>query len=160
MSTPEMLINRRSVLGAADWGDIGYHLLIDQAGTVYEGRYSGPDPLPVIGPRPVGPRLSMVTGAYVGGWNSGNTGVALLGDLTSVQPTPAARASLVRVLAALARVADRDPLGTTDYVNPVNGTTKTVRTIAGHRDRAATECPGDTFYPTLPQLREDVAAAL
>ena len=26
-----------------DFGDIGYHLLIDQAGTVYEGRYSGPD---------------------------------------------------------------------------------------------------------------------
>ena len=34
-----------------DFGDIGYHLLIDQAGTVYEGRYSGPDPLPVFGPR-------------------------------------------------------------------------------------------------------------
>ena len=143
-----------------DFGDIGYHLLIDRAGTVYEGRYSGPDPLPVFGPRAVGPRPSMVTGAHIGGWNSGNVGVALLGDLTGVQPTAAARASLVRVLAALARVTDRDPLGTTSYVNPVNGTTKTVRTIAGHRDWAPTECPGEMFYPTLPQLREEVAAAL
>ena len=38
-----------------DFGDIGYHLLIDQHGTVYEGRYSGPDPLPVFGPRQLGP---------------------------------------------------------------------------------------------------------
>ena len=45
-----------------DFGDIGYHLLIDQAGTVYEGRYSGPDPVPVFGPRSVGPRPSMVNG--------------------------------------------------------------------------------------------------
>ena len=143
-----------------DIGDLGYHLLIDQAGTVYEGRYSGPDPLPVFGPRSVGPRPSMVTAAHIGGWNSGNVGVALLSDLTSVQPTPAARQSLVRVLAALARVTDRDPLGTTNYVNPVNGTTKTVRTLSGHRDWAATECPGNAFYPTLPSLREEVAAAL
>lgn len=143
-----------------DFGDIGYHLLVDQAGTVYEGRYSGPDPLTVFGPRQLGPRPSMVTGAHVGGWNSGNLGVALLGGLTGVQPTAAARASLVRVLAALARTTDRDPLGTTNFVNPVNGTTKTVRTIAGHRDWAPTECPGNTFYPTLPQLREEVAAAL
>ena len=67
----------------SDFGDIGYHLLIDQAGTVYEGRYSGPDPVPVFGPRSVGPRPSMVNAAHVGGFNAGNMGVALLGDLTS-----------------------------------------------------------------------------
>ena len=143
-----------------DYGDIGYHLLVDQQGTVYEGRYSGPDPLPVFGPRSVGPRPSMVNGAHVGGFNAGNVGVALLGDLTSTGPTPAARLSLTRVLAALAEVTRLDPLGTTAYVNPISGATRTVRTLAGHRDWAATECPGNTFYPTLPQLRIDVARAL
>ena len=54
------------------------------------------------------------------------------------------------MLASLAGVTDRDPLGTTSYVNPISGATKTVATIAGHRDWAATECPGNTFYPTLP----------
>jgi len=143
-----------------DFGDIGYHLLIDQAGTVYEGRYSGPDPLPVFGPRRVGPRPSMVNGAHVGGFNAGNIGVALLGDLTSTGPTPAARQALVTVLAALATVTRLNPLGTTHYVNPISSATKTVSTIAGHRDWAPTECPGNTFYPELPQLRPDVAAAM
>ncbi len=144
----------------SDFGDIGYHLLIDQAGTVYEGRYSGPDPVPVFGPRSVGPRPSMVNAAHVGGFNAGNVGVALLGDLTSTGPTAAARQALVNVLATLAQLTDRDPLGTTNYVNPISGATRTVPTLAGHRDWAATECPGNAFYPTLPALRADVAAAL
>ena len=94
-----------------DFGDIGYHLLIDQAGTVYEGRYSGPDRLPVFGPRRVGPRPSMVNGAHIAGFNAGNIGVALLGDLTSTGPTAAARQALVTVLAALATVTQPEAAG-------------------------------------------------
>ncbi len=143
-----------------DFGDIGYHLLIDGSGAVYEGRYSGVDADPVFGPRRVGPRPSMVNAAHVGGFNAGNVGIALLGDLTNSQPTAAARMALVRVLAVLASAVDLDPLGTTDYVNPISGATKTVPTIAGHRDWAATQCPGNTFYPFLNQVRTDVAALL
>ena len=142
------------------FGDIGYHLLIDRHGAVYEGRYSGPDQNPVFGPRRVGPRPSMVNAAHVGGFNAGNVGVALLGDLTNVQPTADARASLVRVLASLAHAVDLDPLGVTNYVNPISGATRTVPSIAGHRDWAPTECPGNSFYPFLNGVREDVAALL
>lgn len=142
------------------WGDIGYHLLIDQQGRVYEGRYSGPDAVPVFGPRQVGPRPSMVNGAHVAGFNAGNVGVALLGDLTATGPTAAARLSLVRVLAALAAITRLDPLGTTNYVNPISGASRTVPTIAGHRDWAATECPGNSFHPMLAQVRADVADLL
>ena len=84
----------------------------------------------------------------------------LLGDLTSTGPTAAARQALVTVLAALATATELKPLGTTDYVNPISGATRTVSTISGHRDWAPTECPGNTFYPQLPQLRIDVAAAM
>ncbi|MET1006325.1 MAG: peptidoglycan recognition family protein [Propionibacteriaceae bacterium] len=143
-----------------DFGDIGYHLLIDRFGTVYEGRYSGPDAQPVFGPRAVGPRPSMSNGAHVGGFNAGNVGVALLGDLTATGPTAAARRSLVAVLAALAQTTKLNPLGTTRYLNPISGATRTVPTIAGHRDWAATECPGNTFYPLLPAVRQDVADKL
>ena len=96
----------------------------------------------------------------MGGFNTGNLSVCLLGDFTSRLPTTAAWTSTVRVLAGLARVCGLDPLGTTDYVNPVNSATKTVRTISGHRDWAATQCPGNTFYPHLPTVREQVASLL
>ena len=43
-------------------------------------------------------------------------------------------------------------------MNPVSGAAITSPNIAGHRDYLATACPGDTFYPTLPTLRRDVAA--
>lgn len=143
------------------WGDLGYHLLIDEAGRVYEGRWSGGDPIPVFGPDP-GPdgRPQMVTGAHVAGFNSGNIGVVLLGDFTDRLPTPAARAALDVVLAILAGVELLDPLGITDYVNPVSGVTATVSTISGHRDWAATQCPGNLFYPQLPQVRAEVAHLL
>ncbi|MEJ7695717.1 MAG: hypothetical protein WKF78_03620 [Candidatus Limnocylindrales bacterium] len=63
----------------------------------------------------------------------------------------------------LAWKADRhgiDPLGATLYTNPVNGTQKTFANIAGHRDLAATECPGGTFYSTFPALRQAVATRI
>lgn len=143
------------------WGDMGYHLLIDEAGSVYEGRWSGDDPIPVFGPTPgADGQPLMVTGAHVQGYNSGNTGVVLLGDFTNQQPTPAARTALTAVLAVLGAVTVLDPLGITDYVNPVSGATKTVDTISGHRDWAATQCPGNTFYPQLPSVRQDVARLL
>jgi N-acetylmuramoyl-L-alanine amidase len=140
------------------WGDIGYHLLIDGAGVVYEGRYSGPDGLPVFRVATGRPRL--VDAGHALGFNPGNVGVVLLGDLTSVQPTAAARRALVRVLASLARTAGLNPLGRTNYVNPVTGATRTVHTISGHRDWNATQCPGNSFYPTLPALRSEVADLL
>jgi hypothetical protein len=143
------------------WGDLGYHLLIDEAGTVYEGRWSDTDPVPVFGPTSgADGRPRMADGAHVLSYNAGNVGVVLLGDFTSRLPTTAARASLTAVLAVLAGVERLDPLGTTDYVNPVNGLTKTVNTISGHRDWAATECPGNTFRPKLPGVRRNVAALL
>jgi hypothetical protein len=143
------------------WGDVGYHLLIDEAGTVYEGRWSGSDPVPVFGTT-LGPdgRPQMVNAAHVLGFNAGNVGVALMGDFTSQLPTRAARGSLTAVLAILGAVERLHPLGITDYVNPISGATRTVSTISGHRDWAATQCPGDLFYPQLPAVRHDVSDLL
>ena len=50
--------------------------------------------------------------------------------------------------------------GSALYTNPVSGTQATFPNIAGHRDLAATECPGGTFYATLPTIRSDVAALI
>ncbi|MEJ3746536.1 peptidoglycan recognition family protein [Actinomycetes bacterium KLBMP 9797] len=140
------------------WGDIGYNLLIDQAGRIYEGRWSGDDAVPAFRGTPQDGKPLMAGGAHAVGWNAGNIGVCLLGNFTSQLPTAPARATLVKVLAGLARVTGIDPLSTVNYVNPVNGNTRTNAAISGHRDWGATECPGNLFYPELPQLREDVAA--
>jgi N-acetylmuramoyl-L-alanine amidase-like protein/fibronectin type III domain protein len=141
-----------------DWGDIGYNFLIDKFGTIYEGRYSRD----YGGANPTGDDASGkgVTGAHVSGWNSGTVGVALLGTLTTHDATPAARDALTRLLAWEASRNGIDPQATEAFVNPVSGATITTPNIAGHRDYAATACPGDTFYPTLPALRRDVAALI
>jgi hypothetical protein len=143
------------------WGDIGYHLIIDEGGTVYEGRWSGTDPVPVFGSDP-GPdgRPLMVNAGHVLGYNAGNIGVALLGDLTNQLPTRAARNALTVVLAALAGIENIQPRAVVHYVNPISGATRTVNAISGHRDWLATECPGNRFYPQLPSLRQDVARLL
>jgi hypothetical protein len=139
------------------WGDIGYHLFIDELGRVYEGRWSGADPVPVFDTAvPAGTNPGMVTAGHVGGYNTGNLGVCLLGNLTNQGPTPAARATLVTVLASLARVCQIDPEALVNYVGPT-GATRTVLGISGHRDWAATECPGNSFYPELPAVRSEVA---
>ena len=138
------------------WGDIGYNFLIDKFGNVYEGRYSRE----YAGANPTGDDATGrgVTGAHTAGWNSGTVGVALLGTLTTTDATPAARASLERLLAWEASRNGIDPSATAPFVNPVSGATVTTPNIAGHRDYAATACPGDAFHATLPDLRARTSA--
>ncbi|MGP4050870.1 peptidoglycan recognition protein family protein [Streptomyces sp. 2A115] len=138
-----------------DWGDIGYHFLIDEAGRVYEGRYSGTDGLPAHNVD-----KKMVTAFHAAGYNSGNLGIALLGTFTGQGPTAAARQSCTKLLAALSGYHGFDPQAAVTFVNPVNGVTKKVQLISGHKDWLATECPGTVMYGDLPALRKDVAAAL
>ncbi|WP_344325108.1 N-acetylmuramoyl-L-alanine amidase, partial [Kitasatospora putterlickiae] len=136
-----------------DWGDIGYHFLIDEAGRIYEGRWSGDDGLPAHDADG-----NAVTAFHTAGFNSGNLGIALLGTLTGQEPTAKARRSLTLLLALLTRTHGLDPQAHVTFVNPVNGVTKPVDLISGHRDWLATDCPGGTMYATLPALRAEVAA--
>ena len=142
-----------------EWGDMGYNFLIDESGRLYEGRYSreyGP------GEDPTGEDLSgnSVTGAHVSGYNSGTVGIALLGKLVDQDATPAAKEALEQLLAWKAERHSIDPMATSAYTNPVSGAKKTAANISGHRDWAATECPGSTFYITFPALRQAVATRI
>ncbi|WP_131559641.1 peptidoglycan recognition family protein [Streptomyces sp. KM273126] len=135
-----------------DWGDIGYHFLIDEAGAIYEGRYSGDDGMPAHDGDG-----KLVTGFHSVGYNIGNLGIALLGTLTEQGPTDAARASLTRLVRVLTRLHGVDPKATVTYTNPVNGNVKEVPEITGHRDWFDTECPGQTMYDELDRLRDEAA---
>jgi hypothetical protein len=141
------------------WGDIGYNFLIDESGRVYEGRYSRPY---AAGESPTGEDASGngVTAAHAQGYNSGTVGIALLGTLTDRDATPAARAALEKLIAWIDSTHGIDPQGASLYTNPVSGTQRTFPNIAGHRDVGATECPGGTFYATLPTIRSDVASLI
>ncbi|NJQ13731.1 peptidoglycan recognition protein family protein [Streptomyces bohaiensis] len=136
------------------WGDIGYQFLVDEAGRIYEGRWSGGSGMPGHDARG-----NMVTAAHVGGANSGNLGIALLGNLTGRPPTEAAQTAVTELCAALARLHGLDPLARIRFVNPVDGSTREVQSISGHCDWMATECPGAVMYGELAALRTRVAAA-
>jgi N-acetylmuramoyl-L-alanine amidase/Fibronectin type III domain len=149
------------------WGDIGYNFLIDEAGHVYKGRHShttsnpssaSPSPDDTItGEDSNG---NGVTAGHAQGYNSGTVGVAFLGTLTNQDATPAAKNALEDLLAWKADAHGIDPQGSSLYTNPVSGAQLTFPNIAGHRDVNATECPGGTFYTTLPTVRSAVASRI
>jgi hypothetical protein len=141
------------------WGDIGYNFLIDEAGRIYEGRHTF-DYASGSSPTEEDAAGNGVTAAHAYGFNSGTVGIALLGTLTNQDATPAARNVLEQLLAWESDHHGIDPEGSSLYMNPVNGTQATFANIVGHRDVAATECPGGVFYTTLPGIRADVAALI
>jgi hypothetical protein len=131
---------------AKGWSDVCYEFFIGRDGDVWEGR------------------AGALTGPVVADATGGSQGfaqlVCLLGDFTSQLPTDAAQASLVNVLAWLADryFIDISPGATTTFVSRGSqrwsaGTVVTTNTIAGHRDMSFTACPGDAFYPMLPEIR-------
>jgi len=136
-------------MDANGWSDIGYNLLIDRFGRVWEGRDGGLN-------RPV-------IGAHTGGLNTNSFGVALIGDFSSVSPASAAVDSLVQVLAWRLGAAGVDAKGTATMLSRGEndkfpaGTVVTLPTIAGHRDGKSTSCPGQRLYAMLPGIRDRVA---
>ena len=126
------------------WSDIGYQFVMDRSGRLYQGR-------PFLNNSvsfEQGPPLAQ--GAHVGGHNTGNIGVSVLGcyhppEGTSCQDqmTPAALDSLLTMFAYLVE----------RYGAPTEN-------IMGHRDFSATACPGDNNYPMLPTIRASVAELL
>jgi hypothetical protein len=129
------------------WSDIGYNFLVDRYGQVFEGRYGGMT-LPVIG-------------AHVLGFNTGSTGISLMGTFSDVYPPSAMVASLEKLLAWKMDVHHIPPIGTvvmTSGGSPDHplGQKVTFNRISGHRDGQSTSCPGTKAYALLPQIRSAV----
>ncbi|MFV5994472.1 N-acetylmuramoyl-L-alanine amidase [Streptomyces sp. NPDC056231] len=138
------------VLMKDPWKDIGYNFLVDKCGTIFEGRKGGVD-------RPV-------LGAHTYGFNRESAGIAVLGTYTNTAAPSAVTTSVARIAAWKLGQYKVDPAGTTmltagDDGNNLAGTkfvlgTKySFKTISGHRDGFATECPGTKLYGQLPAIR-------
>ncbi len=118
------------------WDDIGYNWLVDPNGVLYEGRGDN------------------LLGAHFSGVNGGTMGVCVIGDFTDVTPTVEAKAMLTQLLAWKACDVDIDPLGSAIHAS----SGLNLNRISGHRDGPLpTACPGDSFYPQLPEVRQSVA---
>jgi hypothetical protein len=139
------------------WGDIGYNFIVDQMGTVYEGRYSAaPAGAPPTGEDAQG---RVVTAGHTYQHNVGTVGVAVLGD-TNLRPlNSVVRDTLVEVLSWLTARHHLDPDRTATYRNVVNDIAREATNIAGHRDYVATACPGEGVYSQLTDIRARVLAA-
>jgi len=129
------------------FNDIGYNFLIDRYGTIYEGRYGGVD--------------KGVVGAQTLGFNTGSTGISLIGDFSGATPPSAAITSLKKLLAWKFDVHHVDPTsavtmycGSSDKYRA--GQYATFPSIAGHRDACYTSCPGARLYAKLPAVRSSV----
>lgn len=121
-----------------DWGDIGYHFLVDWLGTIYEGRYGGPH----------------VVGGHLRGRNPLVEGIAALGHYDATWPSDDLLAALAALLAWRAEVLALDPLATAPLGE------RPVPTLLGHRDAAPTDCPGRRLYASLGTLRRQAADLL
>ena len=126
------------------WCDIGYNLLVDRFGRIWDGRYGG------IG--------RAVIGAHAEGFNTGTVGVAYLGSTDHYAPGSAARAAFARVAVYAATTWHFDPASTvvmTSGGSPRYAAGKRVRLnrVLGHRDTGQTACPGAHLYADLGGIR-------
>lgn len=141
------------------WCDLGYNFVIARDGTVFEGRWTR-NFKPWETPDAENQNGKAVEGAHTSGWNSGALGVSLMGNYQEATLPTAARTSLVSVLAWIADRHNIDPVARRAFRSPATGASKTLNTIAGHRDAGTTACPGTTVYRSLPSIRKDVATLI
>ena len=127
------------------WDDLGYNLLVDQYGRVWEGRAGG---------------LGRATiGSHAQGFNDGTLGVAMIGDMTETTASRDAQKAFARVIAYAARTWGFDPHGSvvlTSKGSPRYASGQQVRLprVFGHQQTGRTACPGSLqgFLPTLRDL--------
>lgn len=141
------------------WGDIGYNMLVDRDGQVYEGRHGrGEEAYPdreILG--------NDVVAGHAYAYNYGTTGISAIGNSSEAEPTLALLVALEQAATFECARQFIDPLGTSDFLRsdgvwhssePVTSTT--LDNITGHGDVNATECPGTFLNSWLPELRAKV----
>jgi hypothetical protein len=135
------------------WGDIGYHVIADKFGRLWEGRYGG--------------LASTVIGAHAGGFNTGTFGVSMLGNYELVGPTPELIGAVADFLAWKLSLFNVNPGGSVvltsgggSTVRYPAGTAVRLPTIFAHRDTGRTACPGQHVYARMQEIRNLVAAKM
>lgn len=135
------------------WGDIGYNVIVDKFGRLWEGRAGGLERAAI--------------GAHAGGFNTYTFGVSMLGNY-DIAPVPQATVeSVAAIIAWKFSLFGVNPAGTTVLTSSGGGTAKygagtpvTLPTIFAHRDVGSTVCPGVYGYARMGEIRDRVTALM
>ncbi|MER5707590.1 peptidoglycan recognition protein [Streptomyces sp. NPDC002122] len=133
---------------SSGWRDFGYNFAVDKCGNIYEGRAGG-----VAKP---------VLGAHTLGFNTNSMGVAVIGTYSKSNPPAAVLTAVAKLTAWKLGLHGVNPTSTTYLTSGggnlyKKGTKVKLRTISGHRDGFATECPGARLYGKLATARTSSA---
>ena len=131
------------------WNDIGYNFVVDRFGGIWEGRAGGVD--------------EAVYGSQAQGYNGQTTGIANLGEFTSVPQRDVAIGALARLIRWKLGNHGVPTYGTTTLTSAGGpsarypyGYRRSFQRVLGHRDTGRTACPGDQLYYQLRELRERI----
>lgn len=119
-------------------GDIGYNYLIDNLGSIYEGRTGGPG----------------VVGSHSRRFDWGSIGIALIGDYNETEVPAIVVQSLGEFLAWQCADHFIHPLEERQFIDV------TLPNIMAHRDCGAVTCPGDRIYALLPTIRSETLSRM
>lgn len=128
------------------WADLGYNMLVDKYGQVFEGRGGG--------------LHRNIVGAHARGYNTGSFGISLLGDYDVASVPSAAQDAITRLVAwklLSTFTTSTHATGTWDVTTPDTNYpigTHELKVVMGHRDVNATECPGRNLYGKLESIRD------
>ncbi|WP_073250204.1 N-acetylmuramoyl-L-alanine amidase [Cryptosporangium aurantiacum] len=134
-----------------EYGDIGYNVLVDKFGRIWEGRAGGVD--------------RAVIGVHAGGFNTGTSGVALIGDHADRRVTEAAREAIARYAAFKLGTNGVDPMSRQQLTGGPSTryrqrTTVRVPAISPHQETSRTACPGEKGLAILPGVRARAKALI
>ena len=124
----------------AGFGDIGYNYLIDPEGNIYEGRKGG----------------NGTIGGHASSFNSGSVGISIIGNYqdgavgqTNATLDPKVEQSLAKLIGWIAANNGVDLDSSSNFFG------KTIDGLVGHKDVAATQCPGNIVYDQLSNIQKD-----
>ena len=133
------------------WYDIGYNFLVDNAGTIFEGRKHSIDEL--------------VMGAHTEGFNTDTMGVSALGNYDIAAPPAAMMNSIARVAAWKLGPQGVNPSGQTTLTSAGGasnrypaGTPVTVNRVAPHGEVGKTACAGRYLNAQMAAIRSTASS--
>lgn len=127
------------------WGDVGYHLLVDKFGGVWEGRAGG--------------LTRAIEGGHAYGANTATFGISVLGDYMRVRPSDEAIDAVAKAVAWKLRVHNIRSIDGTITVkgNHWGKSSVKIPIIAAHREVGGSDCPGDAFMKRMPEIKAKAA---